>query len=800
MTDLLEFLLGVDRIDLSQGGEIRFSFLAAWPAWVAFIVLLVAVGYIWRIYRRENPGMPGGPRVFLMVLRCLIVLLALIMIWEPALVLIRNETIRSAVAVLVDRSASMTVTDGLRTDATADDAQALLDGAGVDPSQPGRPSRFELARAVIGLDGGAVLKRIAEDQRAYLYLFDESPELLARIDVAEDVDEAVRTLAALSPAAPRTAPVRSMEMVLEQLAGQTLTGLVLVTDGQSTVPTTSDKLKEMAEARGIPLLTIGLGSVKPPNDLELRNADAKRWAFVSERPLIRITLVNQGLQGQTAQLELNVKGHEELNISRPVVLGKSGVPQTAELRIEPEKAGTYEVAVRLEPLPGEFDQENNAALPLKIDVLDRKPKVLLIEDLPRWEYQYLKNALYRDRTIQLSALLHSADLLFAPEGDLPIKSFPATRKELFEYDVIIIGDVDRRMFGGEQLVWIEEFVREKGGGVIFIAGDRLLNPNTYVGTPLETLLPIVTSDEQLTGNITLEWKPEMTIEGSVSPILRLEKDLQANSDAWRDLPELYWYYQAQRAKEGAQVLLVHPEAYVPGAKFPIMVMHRVGAGRVFFSATDETWRWRYYTGRRYFNNFWLQLVRYMALPQEEVTVDTGRLRYALGDEAKVTLRVADRQSVPDTMTEARATVIWTDPSDGKKRSDDIVLQRTKPELAVFEAQFTPERTGTYSIVSQVTTSGGTVSAESEFVVAASREEFLRPVRDQDFLDKISAFSEGSSTIQLAEVAALPERIISRSRMVRNDLTDEIWDSPLALMLFIVLISTEWILRKKYRML
>lgn len=805
MTRVLEFLLGLNRIDLSKGGQVEFRFLSAWPAWVAFLAIVAGVVYVWNIYRRESPGTPGGPRVLLFVLRSLIVILALVLIFEPALVLVKNNTIKSSVVVMIDRSESMTVADGNDT-VDEQTARTLMKRAGLAAADPSRPTRFELARAMLGADQAAWLKRLAVKQRVHLYAFDGSPQPLTVIDSPEQVDAALAELddqaARKGWFKPRSAPAASMERVLEELAGQTVTGLVVLSDARGTADTQPDRLKSLAEARAVPLLVVGLGSMRRPKDLELNRVDAKRWSFVDEKPLVKVTFRNQGLEGESAELQLRVKDKPELDITKPVVLARSGVPQTIDLRIDADQAGTYEVTVSLTPLAGEFDEANNTHLPIKIDVLDRKPKVLLIEDLPRWEYQYLKNALYRDRTVQLSVLLHSADPLFSPEGNLPIKRFPESRDALFEYDVIIIGDVDRRKFSVQQLEWIEQFVSEKGGGLIFIAGERFFNPNSYVGTPLETLVPVEPSDEQLAGNVSASWHPEMTIEGSVSPILKFDKNISANEEVWASLKPFYWYYQARRAKPGAQVLLTQPEdhnPYSPDGKFPIMVLQRVGAGRVFFSASDETWRWRYYTGRQYFNTFWLQLIRFLSLPQEEMSIDTGRPRYSLGDQVKVTMRLADRECIPTTLEEIKVTIRHT-AEDGTPQIEDLSLQRTRPEVAVFETEFIPERSGKYLVAGEVASKRGKLSAMGEFTVAPSREEFRDPTRDQEFIDSLAGASEGSLAVTLGDLGPMLGRIVSRSRDVPDDDTDPIWDSPLALGLFVLLIATEWILRKKYRML
>ena len=72
-------------------------------------------------------------------------------------------------------------------------------------------------------------------------------------------------------------------------------------------------------------------------------------------------------------------------------------------------------------------------------------------------------------------------------------TFPAAKDDLFAYDVVIFGDADTSFLSQSQMQNLVEFVTEKGGGVLFIAGE-LFNPLSYRGTPLELLLPIELAD------------------------------------------------------------------------------------------------------------------------------------------------------------------------------------------------------------------------------------------------------------------------------------------------------------------
>ena len=90
------------------------------------------------------------------------------------------------------------------------------------------------------------------------------------------------------------------------------------------------------------------------------------------------------------------------------------------------------------------------------------------------EYRYLKNALLREKTMDLSVLLTDADEQFVQEGTDPIRRFPETPEELNRYDVVFFGDVDPRgrWLSTSQMNMLLDFIGNEGGGFALIAGER----------------------------------------------------------------------------------------------------------------------------------------------------------------------------------------------------------------------------------------------------------------------------------------------------------------------------------------
>ena len=62
--------------------------------------------------------------------------------------------------------------------------------------------------------------------------------------------------------------------------------------------------------------------------------------------------------------------------------------------------------------------------------------------------------------------------------------------ELFAYDVVVLGDVDPKLLprGNRALQDIADFVRVKGGGLLFLSGEHG-TPAAYLDTPLADFFP-----------------------------------------------------------------------------------------------------------------------------------------------------------------------------------------------------------------------------------------------------------------------------------------------------------------------
>ena len=228
---------------------------------------------------------------------------------------------------------------------------------------------------------------------------------------------------------------------------------------------------------------------------------------------------------------------------------------------------------------------------------------------------------------------------------------------LFSYDVVILGDADPSFLSASQMKNLAEFVTEKGGGLLFVAGENF-NPLSYKNTPLEAA-PADPAGRRPQPHgrrapAIPAFRPVLTAEGRVHPIFRFGDDVgTSRADLGGPARVLNWYFEAPKKQPAAFVLAEHPTARAAdGQPLPLMLYQFVGSGKAMFNAVDDTWRWRFRVGDNGpFGRFWIQTIRFLArsklLGQKQAEVTTDRKRYTRNQPVQVQVRFPNPGLAPD---------------------------------------------------------------------------------------------------------------------------------------------------------
>lgn len=772
-------LCGLAATDSATGAPLLLEWQAAIPRWLVFVLGCLLAVWIMRTYRAEVRR--ARRRIVPALLRAGALAGLLAIVCKPQVVLERDRVERAEVAVVIDASTSMQQTDGAAPTSA-------------------RRTRFQQALAALTEDRASALRALIAANDVGVYLLADDLTRLARCASAEDVDRASAVLSAQAANGRSTRLAQSLLQLFADGRPSPLAAVVLLSDGQDQSRPQADELIAAARSHRVPIFVVPLGSPAAPRDLQVAALELSGGVYSGDLLTVRATVRADGLsEPVAAEVRLIDEVGGATLATQTVELSGENPAAIVELLALPAQTGELPLRVSVAPLPDEVDTDNNVARGA-VEVLAEHLRVLYVEGYPRYEYRYLKNALIREPTMRVSCLLLSADEDFAQEGTEPIRRFPQSAKELADFDVIILGDVDPRGYwiSPAQLELLADFVVRRGGGLAFVAG-ALHNPHDFRGTPLADLLP-VRIDPAFTGTyasrLEAGFRPRLTAAGREAPMFRWRARADENLAAIAALPELYWFSQTSGARLGAETLLEHPTARLETGPLPLVVSGRCGAGRTYFQATDDTWRWRRGDGELLFDSYWIRVIRAVSPGRAQRQGDRVALFVdppvaRLGERIRVRLVIRD----PLLLTDApERLVVVARAADGFVRQG-FELAALAENGSEYAGGFTPRDIGELSIGladdGPIPVDAG---AAARLRVEAADAEARDRRADPAYLARL-AEAAGGRVIAPEELVAELSRIEDASRRTPDDVRASLWDTPLALGLVVMLLAGEWLLRR-----
>jgi hypothetical protein len=789
------------------------------PMWLAVLLLVAASAGVVFLYRRENARLGVLRRSVLAGLRIAIIALVLVLLSRPVLIAEFHGERPRGVALLIDDSDSMRQRDRRVSDADrirVDLARGLLpltvsltdvNRLSAIPSEElANPTRAGVVQAVLDNPELSLREALAERGPLQEFLFDR--KLYGTGDAARDPKH--------------TALADSLREVLVRSGHELPAGIVVLTDGRDNASKLT--LTEAAEAcrdKGVPLYIYGVGSSNG-GVLQIKDVSLPNTIFVDDKPDVKDDPIEigvrwhcRGFKQGTILLTMRV-GNQTIRRELPVKEGEE-LREIATFVPDKGKEGKRDFTATLE-LKG--DETTRDQWQRAVQVKNNRVKVLYVESVPRREYKFLQPLLGRDRRVLARFFLVEGDPRLA-EGR-PISSYgslfldkfpenfpdPSSRDtDAKSYDLLILGDVSPSALGTQGIKAIQKFVKE-GGGLVVIAGRHHM-PADYVDSPLAEVLPVEFSRQAFpiqSEARTQAFKPLLTYEGEQSGMLALADSQEENlrlwkEDLWKDGRGFHWFYPVSNLRPAATALLVHPEQRTgqkPNDKpLPLIALQYYGKGEVLFLGIDETWRWRDSTGDRLTSRFWGQIVTQLGLPHllghsRRVQLELERGEAMLGRPGTVKARLLDKDYEPLTRPTVRAVLVHHDAAVGQRREQPIELKRIKNMPGEYRAALPNDTPGRFELrvdeAEGLEPSSLSYRVEQppghEMEIAGMAEEALRS----------AAQTSGGRFYREEDLHRLAADIEPHALPFEHRQEILLW-SPLSMLLFVALITAEWVLRK-----
>lgn len=357
--------------------------------------------------------------------------------------------------------------------------------------------------------------------------------------------------------------------VLDELDPDRLAGVIAITDGEvHDVPLSTHLLPE-----GVPFHALITGR-PDETDRSLVVEAAPSFAMVGEPQELVVAVRDiPGGDGESARLVLRRDG--EILAEQMAVVGRQ-----VRLPFVLEKGGTTVLELEVAERPGELTTRNNRVALFVNGVRDRL-RVLLVSGLPHPGLRVWRNLLKADPSVDLvhfTILRPPEKQDGTPIHELALIAFPT--RELFElklaeFDLVIFDRYARR--GLLPLVYLDNIARyvEEGGALLEAAGPEFASPGSLYRTPLARVLPA-----RPTGQVyERAFLPMPTEVGRRHPVTRGLASDPDNPDWGR------WLRQIDSEPTRGEVIMRGV------GDRPLLVLDRVGRGRVAQLLSDQAWLW-----------------------------------------------------------------------------------------------------------------------------------------------------------------------------------------------------------------
>ncbi|SEK62582.1 Putative glutamine amidotransferase [Roseivivax marinus] len=484
-----------------------------------------------------------------------------------------------------------------------------------------------------------------------------------------------------------------MTAVSEALAEEPpaqVAGILLLSDG---------RLHDLERAPDLPApMHLLMTGQEDDWDRRLIVENAPAFAILDEPVTLTVRVEDEGAAPDVAQttIDISVDGAEPQTFDIPI-------GQSFDLPITLPHGGLNVIQFTVPEAEGEITDRNNTAL-VQINGVRDRLRVLLVSGEPHAGGRTWRNLLKSDSSVDLvhfTILRPPEKQDGVPVNELSLIAFPT--RELFlekieDFDLIIFDRYKRRgILPSIYLDNVRNYV-EEGGAVMIAAGPDFASADSLARTPLGEVLPATPTARV----IEEAFRPEITELGERHPVT---SGLGTAEDWGR------WLRQIDvTPTDSAEVVMSGTEGR------PLLVLDRIGEGRVALMASDQAWLWsRGYEG----GGPQLELLRRLAhwMMKEPELEEETLFAEPTGQRMRIVRRTLGEEVGPVTVTRP----------DGE--TETVTLEETSPGR--FEAVYEGPEIGLYRLEEgeQEAVVGLGPAAPREFEQTIATASLLEPVLD-----------------------------------------------------------------------
>lgn len=726
-----------------------FDLKFAAPAFYPLLLLVLGIAFTLFVYRTTTPRVSTLLRRVLAILRTVALAAALLLLFEPTLSLAVKQSQKSAVAVLVDRSASMTLSDSAQ-------------------------SRADLAKQALSRPW---LEQLREQAEVSLYSFSDTLQTLA-----------FDSIAALQFEGDGSNLANALTTVKQRLAQREYQAAILLSDGAYNIGSNPSRV---AESYGLPIITTKIGARRDARDALITEVVTNEVTYADTKLPVEISVSASGLAGQPARLRV-YEGEQEV-ATQTLVLPPDNTQVTASVSLLPQQVGLTRYTASLDNFEGELTTENNRRA-FYVRVLKSKLNVWIFAGAPSADFAFLQRTIAHDPNFQVRGFAQRPGGSFYADAT---QALPAFRRaeEWQQVDAIVLIDFPRRDSDRSLLEMLNKQLGENAKPLFYLHGpgvDLNLLGQLRGVLPL-TALPNAMS-EQL---IAVQFTPA----GLSHPVTRALTDRFTKSASGRatafstdELPPLFSNVYNLKPSPNAETL-----AGAGNRWEPLWLAQKNANRKTLAIFTYSIWRWKSLLeavgkNTEAYESMMTGLVRWLVTKEDAklVRFESNKEIYRGGEQIELLAQVYHEDYRPFEGAQVKAQLT------GPQFNQDIILQDAGSGL--YRARLQVLGGGEYVYNGSAESGDRKLGEDSgRFSVAPFSLEFLDTRYNEPLLRQMAQLTGGAYVApdSLGDyLSRLPLQPTSKVESYNLAL----WGRPSVLVILLLTLGLEWFIRRRQGML
>lgn len=727
---------------------------------IGFLIALIAFWIILTIvyYKKIGNSVSKRFKYFITGFRIFIFTALLICVWQPRMTSVLEEKIKNTYLVIaIDNSKSMTIPDGINGKTRIDSTKEIIS----------ENSDFTKN----------ITTRISPDHIRYYSFGDKCKKLTKEKDKNIEATEG------------KTNIKTCVEKISRDLSGLPVSGVVLFSDGNDNCDSDVYALGSSLKNKSIPVFAVGTGGSPAFKDAGIVSFVGPEDVWEKNIFVIKALIKYSG--SPVKNVPVIFKEGDNVLETKYVSFDRNKTVAALSFNVNPIGTGLKSYNIDIPAIKGEVFTENNKDVWNVYVKKTPDTKILFLCHTLGYDYMFLRS-LKEKLNFQFAAAIKTSPQTYIRqiiEGmDNLENGFPETKEDLFKYNIILLYNVNFGNFSKEQLTWINEFVKVKGGGLCVFGENTGYLAKDFA---LKDILPVEVDAEAPKAGA---YKFKVTDEGNAHEILssadpRTFKDLAKNESI-----SFESYTNIKNVKAGAVVLadILDTEKK---REVPFLVAQQSGFGRVFYIGTGGLWKWKMLINHEsnVYESFWKQTILWLTvqtLHEGGISIKFDKSSHFLGDTSNIDIECFDENNnvIKDANLKGKS-----EKSGGPAGQIQIINQSNGKYLGKFELK----TAGLHKITVEGSAGGKPLRAASALIYVKNNDlEFKETTINEPLLKKLAGFSNGEY-FKLEELDKLYGKMDeSVEARVNKTINRDLWDNPLLILLLLGLLSAEWVLRKR----